>query len=477
MIRLSGLVWYYEPMFFTGRGFLKFDRARRGSVLVMTLVFIGMFLVIFTGLVGVVSRTYQQAVVQSHDELAFQIAEAGLNFGRWRLAHDGTDLTPVTRDVQDQFAGVLGDYDATFEAQAGSTVVLITSVGRTSSQPAREVTLQARYGIPSLTRYALLTNDDVWYNGEINGAVHANGGIRMDGQSDSLMTSARATYICQTYHGCNNEEKPGVWGSGEIAELWEWPVPAIDYNSVTLDLLAMKTQAQSTGTYLGPSGVFGYHIVFNPDNTYAIYRVTSKGPDVQSWTTETGWQLTSHDIGTEAFLETRTVPAAGVIYSEDTLWVSGEIRDRVTVAAGVFPDTPATNVDIILNGDITYNDVKDGTRVFGAVAQRHVLIPWSGAEDLLELDGAFIAQKGRFGRRYYPNCCGAEAHRLKTKLERYGMIASNTAPVTAWLDDVGNVVSGYQQGESAYDSNLLFLPPPNFPTTGQYEIISWEEIQ
>ena len=422
-------MWYYKLMSF-----------KRGGVLVMTLVFVTMFLVIFVGLVGVVSRTYHQAVIQSHDELAFQIAEAGLDYGRWRLAHSSEDFTAETREVSDQFAGLLGTYDVTFEPQTSSSVVFISSVGRTESLPAREVTLKARYGMPSLAKYATLTNGDVWYGGEIHGAVHANGGIRMDGQSDSTVASARETYICQPHHGCNYEEKPGVWGEGEIKELWEFPVPPVDYNALTLDLLDMKSLAEAAGTYLGPSGVFGYHLVFKADNTYDLYRVTKKGPKVWSWFSETGWQRTSYDIGQETLLDVLPVPSNGVIYVEDTLWVEGDIRDRITVAAGRFPDKPATNVDVILNGNISYGGVRDGTRVFGAIAQRHVLIPYSAAPDNLQLEGAFIAQKGRFGRHYYE----VEPHRLKTSMTRYGMIASNLAPATAWVDGNGQVTSGYR---------------------------------
>ena len=57
------------------------------------------------------------------------------------------------------------------------------------------------------------------------------------------------------------------------------------------------------------------------------------------------------------------------------------------------------------------------------------------------------------------------------------MPRSNLAPATAWLDDNGQVTSGYQQGESSYDKNLLYAPPPHFPTTGQYQFISWEEVE
>lgn len=440
----------------------------------MTLVFVTMFVIIFAALTGMVTRSYHQAVLQTQDEVAFQIAESGLNYARWRLAHAPTDFSAVTKEVSDQFAGVLGSYTLTFtQPQAGSTVVVIMAEGQTAAQPARTVRLRARYGIPSLARFVAITNEDVWYKSEIKGAVHANGGIRMDGQSDSLMTSARETYTCQPYHGCSPATtKPGIWGTGETPALWEFPAPVVDYTAITSDLLNMKTAAQAANTYYGPSGKYGYHIVFNANNTYTIYKVNTKGTNIWTYMPETGYVYTSHDIGTQSLIETKAVPAGGVIFTEDTLWVNGEIRDRITVAAGRLPDSPATNADIIIYADITYSDVHDGTRMFGAVAQRHVIIPWAGAEDVLELDGAIIAQHGRFIRPYYTT----SPHVLKSKIERFGLTASNKPPATAWVNSSGQVVSGYKVGELTYDPNLLYGPPPYFPASGEYQFISWDEL-
>lgn len=448
----------------------------RGSTLTMTLVFVVMFAVIFVALAGLVSRTYHQGVLQAQDETAFQMAEAGLNYARWRLAHNPEYFAAATDDVEDQFAGVLGSYSVTFgQPQPGSTVVQITSVGRTVSQPARTVTLRARYGQPSLARYALIANEDLWYGGPISGAMHANGGIRMDGTSNSLVTSAKETYACQPKHGCASpfQTKPGVWGSGVVAELWEFPVIPVDYNALTNDLLVMKEAAVASGTYYGPINRPGYQIVFNANNTYTISEVRTKGPNVTSCMYQPTWQCesSSYDVNQLSTIETRAVPSNGVIFIEDTLWVRGEIRNRVTVAAGVFPDQTSTNADIILNGSITYGGVHDGNRVFGAVAQRHVLIPYSGAPNNMVLEGAYVAQKGSFHRRYY----SSGTHRLKASLTRYGMVASNGVPVTAWVNGAGQVLSGFSQGSATYDSHLLYGPPPYFPTSGQYEFISWEE--
>ncbi|MEO6077766.1 MAG: hypothetical protein ABIP54_03195, partial [Candidatus Andersenbacteria bacterium] len=353
-----------------------------------------------------------------------------------------------------------------------STVVQITSIGTTANSPTRKVTLQATYGKPSFAKYVSLINDNVWFGGIISGAVHSNGGIRMDGQSDGSMTSAQATYTCPNTQGCSgNPTKPGVWGSGSNASLWKYPVASVDYGAITTDLLSMKTAAQSGGTYFASSGAYGYHIVFNSNGTYSVYKVTSKTSDISSYFSDTGWESSSYDIKKQTLVTSGTVPDNGILFFEDTVWIEGTITKRVTVASGKFPENPGTYTDIIINNSITYNNVKDGTRAFGAVAQGGVLIPYSGAANNLELDGAFVAQHGRFGRRYY----NSGSYIYRNTITRYGMIASNLVPATSWVNGSGTVIGGYRSGSSSYDPNLLYGPPPFFPTTGQYQFLSWEQ--
>lgn len=441
--------------------------------MILSLVMVAMFVVIFTSLAGLVNRSYHQTVLQAQDERALRLAEAGLDYARWRLAHNSTDYSPATRTINDQFAGTLGEADITFTPPAnGGSTITITSVGKTTNHTERQVTLQVKYGQQSLARYALITNSDVWFSGEIAGATHANGGIRMDGQSDSLITSGRATYTCKPIHNCNNETKPGIWGTGGNQALWQFPVTAIDYTAITASLLTIKQAAQNQGKYYGPSGVFGYHLVFNTNGTYTISKVTQKDQNRWSYDSETGWEYSSYDIKKETVIETKPVPSNGVIYVEDTVWVEGTITRPTTVAAGVFPDNPSTNVDIIMNDNITYGGVLNGSRSLGIIAQRSVLIPYGAGKKNLTLQGALVAQKGKFERRYYDQ--GPD--KLKDKLSLYGMIASNGVPVTAWVDNTGAVGSGFAQGESIYDPNLLYGAPPYFPTTGQFDFLSWHQV-
>jgi hypothetical protein len=429
----------------------------------MLVIVVMMIAVMFVSLGGVTAQ----------DETAFQIAEAGLNFARWRLAHNGSDFSSVTKDVNDQLNGLLGSYTLTFVAPVtGSTVVRITSIGTTANSPTRKVTLQATYGKPSFAKYVTLVNDNVWFGETISGAVHSNGGIRMDGQSDSSMTSAKSTYTCTSDQGCSgNPSKPGVWGSGGNSALWKYPVTSVDYGALTTDLLSMKTAAQSASTYFASSGAYGYHVVFNSDGTYSVYKVTQKDTNISSYFPDTGWQSSSYDIKKQSLVTSGTVPDNGILFFEDTLWVEGTVTKRITVASGKFPENPGTYTDIIINNNVTYNNVKDGTRVFGAISQGNVLIPYSAAADTLELDGAFVAQHGRFGRRYY----STGAYITRNTINQYGMMASNLVPVTTWVNGSGGVISGYRNGTSSYDSNLLYGPPPFFPTTGQYQFLSWEQ--
>ncbi len=455
---------------------------RSGGILIMMVVLIMMVTVMFVSIGGVTNLQYHEGALAAQDETAFQVAEAGLNYARWRLAHEPDNFDPVVQEIYDPLEGALGTYTLTFTAPTpGTLTATINSVGHTANSPTREVTLEARYGRPSITKYSILLNDDYRFDAieALEGQIHSNGGIRMKSYTDSLMTSAKATYTCKPKHGCAPPAiHPGIWDDGEDKDLWEFPVPVVDYGALTTDLLDMKEAAVSAGTYYDVSGAFGYHIVFHADNTYSLYQVTAKTPPIETYFSETGYKMMSHDIASETFLSANAVPSNGILFFEDTVWVNGDIRDRVSIASGDFSE-PYTQPDIIINGSITYGGVRDGTRLFGAIAQGSVLIPYYGAPNNLVLDGAFIAQNGRFGRGHYrctmPAC--DSSYRLRNSITQYGMMGSNLSFGTAWMNGIGVIISGYQTSLTSYDPNMLYGPPPFFPTPGEYQFLSWVQVE
>ncbi|MEK7189501.1 MAG: pilus assembly PilX N-terminal domain-containing protein [Patescibacteria group bacterium] len=457
-------------------------RQCKGNILVMTLVFSAMALSMVVTSISGFGFMENRAAKQKHgSEMAFQIAEAGIEYYKWHLAHDETDYQdgtgaagPYVHDYYDKDGNKIGEYSLSITPPpAGSSIVTVESTGYTVAYPETKRKLKARIGFPSLTDYAFLTNSDVWIgdNEAIHGKLHANGGIRFDGTTDSIISSAKETYTCKTYHGCNNQTKDGIWGDGTPEDFWQFPVPAFDFNGITVDLADVKTGAQSAGVYLSSSGYKGWHLKFKSNGTFDAYKVKTLysipspgyGKDVNGVK-----HYESYDIKTETFYKNYTIPTNGLIFVEDLTWVDGTVHGKVTVGSGKFPVSPATYTSIVIPNNIIYT-AKDGTDVLGLMAQNHVLIPRK-SPNILEIDAAVIAQNGSAQRFYYPG-------NILDSLTIYGSVVSNGVWTWSWVTQGGSIVSGYKNTNTTYDANLTFGPPPSFPVGNGYQLISWEEVK
>ncbi len=458
-----------------------FHRAQRGSALLFTLFFSTLFIVGFGALISYIVVQHTAVRQQVWRAQALYLAEAGTQYYRWHLAHQPDDYVSDvgTHTVEDPYGGTIGQFTLVVDAPAtGSTTATITSTGTPAERPQLDVRVRVRYGQRTIADYAFLGNSNVWFGtgDTLDGKVHSNGGIRMDGEGNSLVTSEQETYICGEEHGCTDEVKPGVWGDGVIQELWEYPADTVDFESFDLDLSTMQTEA---GISLGDSGSYGYFVEFHADGTLTINRVTavygpytgyngsawvSESIDKRSWSAVTGYSSVA-------------IPDNGLIFLQDDVWVGGTIDGRATVVAARMPDGSYAGADIYIQEDMQY-DERDGTNALGLIAQQDILIPLR-SENVLRIDGALMAIDGHVFRYYYTpsNRSPYNTYAERNKVETYGMIVTNTAWTFSWVDEPGGpVVSGYRTTETAYDPDLLYNPPPYFPTLGDYSFISWEEL-
>ncbi len=461
----------------------KFQHKQSGSTLILLAPLIA---IITMGLVAIMgSATTQLRVMRSTaaKELAFQIAESGINYYQWHLAHfpsdyaDGTGQTgcnpcgPFVKDYKDtDNQTVVGQYSLKITPPlTGTTIVTIESTGWTTSNPSVKRVITARYGIPSLAKYAFLTNSNAWIGSSesVTGEFHTNGGVRFDGSGNAPISSARTTYSCSSTFGCSpTQTKPGIWGSAPAAtkSFWQFPEPAVDFSAWTADLATIKSGAQTAGIYLPPSSAQGYSLVFNSNGTVTIYKVTSlrahaTGTDVNN-------QLHTEDLDYNArsLQSTQNIPANGLIYIEDRTWVEGVVNGRALVAAARLPYNSATAPSIIIPNNITYL-AKDGAHVLGLLAQKDILISYY-SPNTLEINAALIAQNGSAQRYFFDG-------NIKTSLTIYGTIGSYGVWTWSWSSG-GVTTSGYQNTSSVYDANLLYGPPPSFPLTNEgYKQISW----
>jgi hypothetical protein len=350
--------------------------------------------------------------------------------------------------------------------------VTISSAGWLTSQPDVKRTVKARYGIPSLAKFSFLHNANVWFGSGItvHGKVKSNGGIRMDGINDSTVQSAKATYTCGSETGCNpTQTKPGVWGGGGPSSLWQFPIPQTDFNALQVDFSSMRTAAQNSGLYLGPSGGYGYHFTFTPDGNVTI-RIITSAANRKGWSVEGGCENLYQQISAETTVGTYALTAKPIIFAEDHIWVDGVVNGRVTLVAARFP-IDVYNMNIWIYNNLTYI-AKDGHSTLGLFSQNNIYYALNIPTNF-EINAALLAQKGRVIRHHYNyGSCSSYANAVRTKLTIFGSVVSNQK--SYWNYGTGPN-SGFVTREVTYDPTLYFDPPPYFPMQGEYEFISWEE--
>ena len=476
----------------------KLFHSEKGTMLLPVLGATTIFLVLISGLasLGVYqNKLYLQQYAKTE---ALHVAEAGINYYTWHLAHaqndfyDGTGADPgpvgspygpYIHAYASPSGGITGFYSLEITPPVnGSTIVDIRSTGWLASYPNVRRTIEVRYGIPSLAHFSFLTNSDAWFGESetVVGEMHSNGGIRMDGTNDSLATSKRSDYYCTEDHGCDSGNChnpchwvnghgcncPAVWGAGPNSALWDFPVTNIDFNTITFDIAKIKGYATSSGVYL-PTSNKGYHIIFLPNGTFDIYNVTQLKSAVSQL--NDGWSSytnISEQIDLQTFVRNEAIPANGAIYIEDDVWVEGTVNGRATLVAAYLPDNVNKRKTIIINDNINYLS-RDGTNILGLIGQKHVKVP-RYAPTNLTIDAILLAQNGRVFRNLY------SSRLVKNNIEIYGGIITNQVWTWSWVSGA-TVVDGYSLTNSIYDPQVTFSPPPAFPTTGQYQFISWNE--
>ncbi len=464
--------------------------SQKGYLLVLILVFGAIFTTMALAFVGYVVTQHRTQIFNYNKDRALEIAEAGLNYYKWFLAHNPDDMTNGT-GLPGPYIGVYtdpeGDDIGEFSLQIASSsacgdiyAVDIYSTGATYAEPDAGRKVYARYARPTVAEYAYILNSNVWAGEDrvIVGPYHSNGVIRMDGTNNSTVTSGQENWVCdEDSMPCDpaddGDTVDSVYGDGPNSDLWAFPSTPINFTGITVDLAQMQDKAENAGgDYFGPSGRSGYRISFKSDGTYDLYRVRNKENEPSGY----AWGQQMNIIRTAQFLGNYDIPSeCPIIYVEDQLWLDGVVNGKVTVAVA---DVDSTGVDpsIILNDNITYANEDSGLL---AIAEYDVLVGLQ-VPDNMTLNGIFIAQNGHFGRNHYttsmPNAW--EEYIKRDSLTINGTIVSNGRVGTKWVSTVnGSFLSGFENRYKSYDRDLVSDPPPLTPeVSDSYEFIEWREM-
>lgn len=462
-------------------------KSTRGAISILVLVIGIVASVSLAALVMLTSIEYELTQRKKGREQALNIAEAGINYYRWHMVHDPTDYFDgtgeagvYTHEMTDPAGGTMGTYELRITPpETGSMITTVTSTGITASAAPVKRTISARFGTPSLARFAFLHNSNVWFGHgmTIYGPVYSNGGIRQDGINTSTVQTTVQEYTCGIESGCDPSElKPGIWGQGGPVDLWQFPVNRIDFKSFVIDFNSMQKAAnEGHGLYLGPSEKQGYHLIFHADGTFSVY-VVKTTDYAKGWSYDYLCENLYQIILSEDLIGTYQVANNPIIFIEDEVWAEGTLNGQTTLVAARFPiDTYKKNIWIPNN--LVYLD-RSGNHRLGLIAQNDIAFTRDVPKDF-EVDGALLAQSGRVLRHHYNyHGCKQGNPEMKNSLTIYGSVISNL--IAYWNFSGGGSeepTSGFVKRDLIYDAGLLNQPPPYFPSSGTVELISWNEVK
>lgn len=473
----------------------------KGQILIQILIFGAIALYLLGGIAGWARLNIKAGRQAVNRERALQVAEAGVDYYRWHLAHAPADFQdgtggpgPYVHDFRDKDGNVIGQFSLEITPPPlGSTLAVVRSTGAIVGDAPVSRAIEVRFAKPSIAKYAVAANDVMRFGAgtEVFGPIHSNKGIRFDGLAHNIVTSAVASYDDPDSDDCNNNVSFGVHtclnpsdpsppaavpSRPDVFEIGrQFPVPVVDFAGITADLAQMKTDAQASGFYRPSAGALGYHVVLMANDTFDLYRVTNfvNAPSgCTNSANQTGWGTWS--IQNQQLIGNYAFPVNGIIFLEDDVFINGQINGaRLTIIAAFLPDNPPFRKNIIVNNDLLYTNY-DGSDVIGLIAQGNVTVGLV-SEDDLRIDAALIAQNGRVGRYYYRSPGGGSQrcspNHVRQAITLWGMIATNLRYGFAYTGG-----TGYQTRNLNYDGSLLYGPPPSFPlTSDQYVTLTWEE--
>jgi hypothetical protein len=360
--------------------------------------------------IGMMAATLMTAVAVNQQHVrrdrsfteSLEVAEAGLNRYLWMVAAgesceqndfaipgaSTSNIHKVTSTVTDQSGKSKGSYTMEVEPPSSTNASLrVTITGRGASSVNVPRTITATIGRPSFSEYVMLTDDPINIGGPVTrqwwGKTHSNTQVQMDTYNiNDMITSASSSY-----NGNNGVYSTiaAVRDHANSKLLWEFPVPKVDFATVTADferLNNMATNAGSAYAKVAPittNGAHGWYIKLGPGSTYQVAKVTG---EYESYNYNVGgaewggYLRYAYYTGQAGSLSPPIqYPPNGVIFVNDNVWVEGTgVTTRITIAASGQFNSPASTVDINIVGDTTYAAL-DGKAAIGLVAQRNIKIP------------------------------------------------------------------------------------------------------
>ncbi|MDR3628266.1 MAG: hypothetical protein P4L45_15590 [Ignavibacteriaceae bacterium] len=297
------------------------------------------------------------------------------------------------------------------------------------------VNLQQSY----FSKFAYCSNSEngVWWANQdtVNGPFHTQDYLNVNGHP---VFNPGTNYV-GTYKGINkynSSSSPIINGNLRVGDNLTIPSTGVS----TLEALSTS----GGHTFTGHDTVF---LAFAGDSIRYKYAYNN------SWTS----------AKTSTFAPNGTIVADNAI-----LRIQGTLTGKLTVGASY----TSKGGNVYIDDDVVYTTDprinSSSTDLLGIVAQNNVYVADNPNTANVHIDAAIYAQSGGFGAQNYNTRAKSGYIYLLGGITQNGRLAVGT------LDSYGNLSTGFSKNYT-YDNRLLVNVPPNFPSTGSYEVISWFE--
>lgn len=326
----------------------------------------------------------------------------------------------------------------------GNNNIQIVSTGRkigdTNSTHWRALEQWTHFSLVS--EFQMIANADIAYGSTASTYGKIYTGIDSSGVAHSVNhagTAYASIYAEGSITGSPSMQNGAQKYQGRAAVAAAGIKSPIDFANFQMSLDDITRAADSGGLHLNSSGAV-WRLVFLADGTFTVQPCTA-GCTNPAGATQPTW-------GSAVPGSPFTVPQNGAIFSDVSVVVSGVVNGRVTVAS---------NDDIIVGADISYQTLGDD--VLGLIGKNEVLVAqW--CPNNLNWRAGTIAQNGQW--RSYTGTTS------KGTMNFYGSTATNN----------GGYMSMFATRNYNYDTTLLYLPPPWFPTVNDaYQVAMFREVK
>jgi len=494
----------------------KYIKRKEGSAIAYGLVIIATISILLVSVIQFVASQIKYASYVTEKEQAFHIAEGGIYFYRWYLAHaiegknqqeieDFWDSVPLgfgegnsyTKDYLNNNYSKIGEsvVNSDFSSPGDYNIIEVTSIGNTSKKPDIKRTVKATLRRSIWSDFAVISDAPICFDlyWTVNGKVMGNEGVHFNGTANNIVMAGVSSYDDLNPLHIAYYDKPGVWTSmanpGSVFTAGtKYPAPKKDFSGVTSFFENMKEESQEPGgatinDCTGDGCYFddsekGRRIILKSNGTFDMCPVSqywTNGGANQHYPKKYGkisGSGTCNDCSGDC-LDTFTIPNEGVIFVEDNIWLEGTISSkRVSVTAASISD-PASNANIFVMDNIQYTNY-NGDDVMGILAEGDIEILKNTPNDL-EIDGALLAQYGGITKpEYNPECCGIGCVENKNYLNIFGCVITKTGLGFSFHKE--SCPNLDLDRSITYDNNLYLYPPPLFPADSFYYIDLWEEL-